>query len=187
MTRHESLKCVGTQRATPRTGEDWVIGFARLTQQPLLQDSNNVRPQRCASHLSSFAKATDVSACAKRHILTPEGSQFTVAQACLNRDKKQRSIPVADPCSRVGRGYERCGFVFGEKLDRPVFATLRRNRKDPLALQTQRRLPDRGKLEEGVHGREARIARAHGVAPILFEVPKKLLDEGDVKLFDLQR
>jgi len=105
----------------------------------------------------------------------------------LNRDKKQRSIPVANPCSCVWGCHESCGFVFGEKLDRPVFATFRRNRKDALTLQTQRRLPDRDELEEGVHGCEARIARAHGVAPVLFEVPKKLLDEGDVKLFDLQR
>src|ERR1700676_1315971 len=108
MARHKSLKRVGTQRATARTGEDGVPWFARLTQQPLLQHGNDVGSQRCASHLSPFAEATDVSACAKRHVLTPEGSQFTVAQARLNRDKKQRSVPVANPCSRVGRGHESC-------------------------------------------------------------------------------
>src|ERR1700676_4333822 len=154
MARHKSLKRVGTQRATARTGEDGVPWFARLTQQPLLQDGNDVGSQRCASHLSSFAEATDVSACAKRHILTPEGGQFKVQKTRLNRPKKQRSIPVAKPCWCVWGFHESCGFVFGEKLDRPVFATFRRNRKDALTLQTQRRLPDRDELEEGVHGCE---------------------------------
>lgn len=78
-------------------------------------------------------------------------------------------------------------YGFSEKLNRPVFATFRRNRKDALTLQTQRRLPDRDEHEEGVHSCEACIVPAHGVAPVLLEVPKKLLDEGDVKLFDLQR
>lgn len=52
VARHESLKSIGTEMTTARTGEDWITRFARLIQQPLFQDGNDIRPQRSASRLS---------------------------------------------------------------------------------------------------------------------------------------
>ena len=80
---------------------------------------------------------------AERNILPPEGSQFAVAQACLNRDQKQRSIPVADPCSRIRGCHEGCGLFLGEKLDRPMLTAFRWNGKNTLTLKGKSRLVDR--------------------------------------------
>jgi hypothetical protein len=107
---------------TARTGEDRIARFAWLIQQPLLQDGNYIRSQRSASHLSAFAEATNVGACAERHILTPECGQFAIAQTRLNRYKKQRSVAVADPVSYVRRPYQSGGLAPGQKLNRAVLA-----------------------------------------------------------------
>jgi hypothetical protein len=69
-----------------------------------------------------------VRACTERHILTLEGSQLAIAQPRLNREKKQRSIPVADPCSRIG--------------GRPRELRGARQLGSPFVLPQERMLPD---------------------------------------------
>src|ERR1700757_525211 len=127
VARHESLKGIGTEMTAARTGEDRITWFAWLIQQPSFQDGNDIRSQRRASHLSAFAKATNVGACAEHHILTPERGQFAVAQTRLNRYEKQCSVAVADPCSYVRRLYQSGGLALSKKLNRAVFAAFRWN------------------------------------------------------------
>ena len=123
---------------TARTGEDRITWFAWLIQQPCFQDGNDIRSQRSASHLSAFAKATDVGACAEHHILAPESGQFAVAQTRLNRYKKQRSVAVADPRSYVRRPYQSGGLALGQKLNRAVLAALGWNCKNALTQRDVR-------------------------------------------------
>jgi hypothetical protein len=169
---------------TARTGEDWITWFAWSIQQPLFQDGNDIRSQRSASHLSAFAKATDVGACAEHYVLTPERGQFTVAQTRLNRYKKQRSVAVADPRSCVRRPYQSGGFAFCQKLNRAVLAAFRWNCKNALTLQKQRRLADRDEPEEGVHGSKPRVACPHRIASAVFEVLQEFLDQRHVEVLD---
>jgi hypothetical protein len=70
----------------------------------------------------------------------------------LHRYKKQRSIPVAYPCSGIGSCHKSGGFFLGEILDRTVFKALRWDCKNALTLQAQRWLADCHESEEGVHG-----------------------------------
>jgi hypothetical protein len=72
MTRHKPLKCIGAEVAAARTGEDGITRLSRLPQQPPLQDGDDIRSQRRASHLPAFAKAADVRARAERHVVTTE-------------------------------------------------------------------------------------------------------------------
>ena len=58
VARHKPLKCVGAKMATARTGEDRIVGFARLIAQPCFYHRDDVRSKRSASHLSAFAEAT---------------------------------------------------------------------------------------------------------------------------------
>ncbi|CAB3774447.1 hypothetical protein LMG29542_07824 [Paraburkholderia humisilvae] len=146
---------------TARTGEDRITWFVWLIQQPFFQDGNDIRSQRSASHLSAFAKATDVGACTEHHILTPNCGQFAVAQTRLNRYKKQRSVAVADPRSYVRRPYQSGGLAFSQKLNSAVLAVFRWNCKNALTLQKQRRLAERDEPEEGMHGGKPRVACLH--------------------------
>lgn len=127
-----------------------------------------------------------MSAGPERNILTPEGSQFAVAKARLNRDKKQRSVPAANPCSCIRGCHEGSSLFLGEKLDRPMLTAFRRNGKNALALKTQCRLADRDEPEEGMHCCHAGVSCPHGVASALFKVSKEFLQEGRVELFHQQ-
>jgi hypothetical protein len=169
---------------TTRTGEGRITGFAWLIQQPRFQDGNDIRTQRSASHLSAFAKATDVGACAERHILTPECGQFAISQTRLNRYKKQRSVAVADPRSYVRRPYQSGGLAFGQKLNRAVLTAFRWNCKNALALQKQRRLAYRDEPEEGMHGSKPRVACSHRIASAVFEVLQEFLDQRHIEVLD---
>ena len=127
-----------------------------------------------------------MSAGAERNILTPEGSQFAVAKARLNRDKKQRSVPAANPCSWIRGCHEGCGLFLSEKLARSMLTAFRRNGKNALALKTQCQLADCDEPEEGMHCGQAGVACPHGVASALFKVSKEFLHEGRVELFHQQ-
>ena len=109
-----------------------------------------------------------MSAGAERNILTPEGSQFAVAKARLNRDQKQRSVPAANPCSCIRGGHEGGGLFLCEKLDRSMLTAFRRNGKNTLALKTQCRLADRDEPEEGTStakGGSSMTCRVSTMAP----------------------
>ena len=101
----------------------------------------------------------------------------------MNRDKKQRSVPTADPRFCIRSCHESVGLLFGEKLDRTVLVTFRRNGKNALALKTKCRLADRDESKEGMHGGQAGISRPHGVASALFKVSEEFLHEGYIELF----
>ncbi len=127
-----------------------------------------------------------MGACAERHILTPECGQFAIAQARLNRYKKQRSVAVADPVSYVRRPYQSGGLALGQKLNRAVLAAFGWDCKNTLTLQKQRRLADCDEPEEGMHGSKPRVACAHRIASAMFEVLQELLDQRHVEVLDSQ-
>jgi hypothetical protein len=135
---------------TTRTGEDRIVWFAWLIQQPLFQYGNNIRSQRSASHLSAFAEATNVGACAERHILTPECGQFAISQTPFE-PLQEAAFGRRCRSTYVRRPYQSGGLAFGQKLNRAVLAAFGWDCKHALTLQKQRRLADREEPEEGMH------------------------------------
>jgi len=101
----------------------------------------------------------------------------------LNCEKKQCSIPTADPRFCIRSCNEGYGFFLGKKLDRTVLIAFRRDGKYALALKTKFGLTDCDEAEECVHCGQACVSCAHGVASALFKMPKESLYEGCIELF----
>ena len=109
-----------------------------------------------------------------------------IAQSSLSSDKKQRAIPAPNPCSRIRGRHEGRDLVLGEKLDRAMLAAFGGDRKNALALKTERGLTDRDESKEGVDCGETGITCPHGVAPVQFKVSKEFLDETPIELIQQQ-
>ena len=123
---------------------------------------------------------------AECNVLALECGELVIAQSGLGGEKKQRAIPVSNPCSRIRGRHEGRDLVLGEKLDRTLLAAFGGDRKNALALQTERGLADRDESKEGVDCRETGITCPHGVAPVQFKMSKKFLDEDSIELVQQQ-
>ncbi len=109
-----------------------------------------------------------------------------IAQSGSSGDKKQRAIPVPNPCSRIRGCHEGRDLVLREKLDRTMLAAFGWDRKNALALKTECGLTDRDESKERVDCGETGVTCPHGVAPVQFKVSKEFLDEDPIELVQWQ-
>ena len=186
MFRNQPLQRVGAHSPAIATREDEIVSLALLAGQPFLQYCGNVGAQRCASHLSAFSEAADVSACAQLHVLAPKRCEFTIAEAGLNGQEEQRSIAPSDPRFQSRRCDQSGALFFRQECDRSAFMPLRRDRQDPLAVQRKRWFADGYVLEEGVQRCKTVISCPRTVAANFFQIVEELPEEGCVEIFDQQ-
>ena len=127
-----------------------------------------------------------MSAGAELHVLAAKRRDLAVAEAGLNRDEQQRSIPPSDPCARIRSCDKGGGLFLRQKLHRAALVALRRDRQDALALQRAGWFTDRHVLEERMDGGQAVVSRPGAVATVEFEVFEKLPQEGSIEILDEQ-
>jgi hypothetical protein len=72
MSRHQSLKRIGTHRAAAQTGKQRIAGCAPLLLHPLLEDRDHVRPQRRATLFAALAQTADMGARTQFHVLVAQ-------------------------------------------------------------------------------------------------------------------
>jgi hypothetical protein len=123
---------------------------------------------------------------AQLYVLAPERGDLAIPQAGLRGKEEKRAIALSDPGVRGRRGHERRAFLLGQKFYGPSVESFRRDRQNPLALQTQRRFGQRHVPEEGVERRETMVARARPIAPIPLQGIEKAFEEGHIEIFDAQ-
>jgi hypothetical protein len=109
-----------------------------------------------------------------------------IAQSGLSGDKKQRAIPASNPCSRIRGCHEGRDLVLREELDRTMLTAFGWDRKNALALKSERRLIDRDEAKERVEGSEAGVTRPYGVAPVQLKMSKEFLDDEPIELVEQQ-
>jgi hypothetical protein len=123
---------------------------------------------------------------AQLHVLPPERCDLAIPQAGLRGEEEKRAIPLSDPGVRGRRGHKRRDFVLGQKFYGPSFESFRRDRQNPLALQTQCRFGQLHVPEESVEGRETMVPRARPIAPIPLQGIEKTFEHGHIEILDTQ-
>jgi hypothetical protein len=109
-----------------------------------------------------------------------------IAKSGLSGDKKQRAISAPNPCSRIRGRHEGRDLVLREKLDRTMLAAFGWDRKNALALKTERGLTNCDESKERVDCCETGVPCPHGVAPVPFKMSKEFLDENPIQLVQQQ-
>ena len=117
MSIDDALQCIGTEKATAKTGKDGIVSLGRLFSQPVSDHGDDVSAQRRTACFAPLFHAGDLSSDTEFDITAAQGSQLTVTQPGLHGDKQERTVPATDPRGQVRCGQERCGFRFVEKFD----------------------------------------------------------------------
>jgi hypothetical protein len=105
-----------------------------LLRYPLLKHCGNILAQRRASHFPTLSEAADVRAGAELHILASKRDDLVVAQAGLDGDEQEHSVPSPDPRPRIGSCHEDSGFFLSEKLNRAMLMAFGGDGKDALTV-----------------------------------------------------
>ena len=79
-------------------------------------------------------------------------------------------VAAAGPSSAVGRGEQGVAFDVGQEGHEPARAALGRNREHTGDDGRLLGVVQRGVAEQGVNGRQPRVAGAHGVRAVVFVV-----------------
>ena len=164
------LDAVATERPATSIGKQGVHGLAAAFVKPGTECRHHVFSQRCTACFAPFAEAADMGATSEHHILAAQPDQLRDPQPGLCRQKQKRAIPAPKPVSRVRCCNQRFNLLMGEEGDGFVLETLARYRQDALDQGTHARFVESRIAEEGMHRRQAVIARAGTIAALVFEM-----------------
>lgn len=95
-------------------------------------------------------------------------------------------IAAAGPRGAVGRGEQGVDFNIGQEGHELARAALGRNREHAGNDGRLLGMFQRGIAEQGVNGRQPRVAGAHGVRTVMFKVREEASDERRVEVADFE-
>ena len=119
-------------------------------------------------------------------IRTAERGELGRTQPGLDREREQGMVAATGPRGAVGRGEQSVDFDVGQKSYQPTRAALGRNREDAGNDGGLIGMFQRGVAEQGMDGRQPRIASPHGVCTVAFEVLEEPPDEWRIEIAELQ-
>ncbi len=181
MLGDEALQAVGAEGTPAYTREKGIAGFPFQFGEPCRQDRNDIRAQRCTTHLSPFAPAAHMRSGAERHVGPAQRCDLAIAKACLDRQEQQRPVSPSDPSGGIRCSQKGLHLYLGKEVHGCPHVALGRNRKYPLAIEGVRWLAEGHIAEEGVKGCQSRVPGANGAAALVFEVVEERSQESLVE------
>ena len=123
---------------------------------------------------------------AEMDIGAAKADQFGGPKTGLDGEAKQRSVTPPGPVRPIGRGEKGVDFRLGQEGHEPSFEALRRNGENAFDDGGILGMPKCRVSEQGTDRGKPRIAGAHAVLSLLFQMIEKGADQGRIEIVDLQ-
>src|SRR5512134_1745422 len=170
-----SLRC--EQRGRRQTGS---LG------KPDAQGGDCASGERRDPLLSPLSVATHMRAGAEMDIGAAKANQFGRPKTGLDSEAKQRRVTPPGPVRPIRSGEKRVDFRLRQEGHEPSFEALRRNGENALDDGGTLGVPKCCVSEQGTDGSKPRIAGAHAVLSLLFQMIEKGADQGGIEIVDIE-
>ena len=148
-----------------RVGKTGASGTPGALGEPRPQGCGHRLGERRDSLLAPLPETVDVRTAGEMQVHAPQAGEFRDAQSRLDREREERVIAAAGPRGAVGRGEQGVDFDIGEEGHEPARAALRRDREHAGNNGRLLGMLQRGVAEQGVNGRQPRVAGAPQCLP----------------------
>ena len=180
---------VSAERSARPRGKNRRIRCAGALGKPGPQGRGHRLGERRDPVLAAFSEAVDVRTPREMEIRAAQAGELGGAQAGLDREGEERVVAATRPRGAVGGGEQGVDFEVGQEGHELTGPALGGNREHAGNDGCLFWMLQCGIAEQGMDGGQPRVAGAHGVRVVVFEVGQEPADEGRVEIaeFELRR
>jgi hypothetical protein len=179
-------KSVPAESSSSLCGEQRGFWLTGPLGQPGRQDGDCARGERRDPLLSSLPVATHMRTGSEMDIGAAQTGQFRRPKTGLDSEAEQCGVAPPGPARPIGRGEQSVDFRLGQEGHEPSIETLWWNGKNALDGRCMLWMPKRRVSEQGTNGSKPRIAGAHAVLSLVFQVVEEGTDQRSIKIVDIQ-
>ena len=180
------LQSVPAESSSGLCGEQRGFWLTGPLGQPGTQDGDCARGERRDPLLSSLPVATHMRTGSEMDIGAAQAGQFRRPKTGLDSEAEQCGVAPPGPLRPIGRGEQGVDFLLGQEGHEPSLEALWWNGKNALDGRGMLWMPKRRVSKQGTDGSKPRIAGAHAVLSLLFQVVEEGTDQRSIKIVDIQ-